>query len=765
MARLVVFALAVALLATLTPSHNAQARLQQNQITETIVGPKSGRVWKAHRDGVEQGLTWRQPGFDDSAWTDTPMRFYERHGAVVGNGYYGHYFVEEFEITDVHQITELQLGLYYDDAAVMYLNGTEIYRSIRNNLPSLVEVPHNDPIPVGYTVTVGGAEDYYVRIPATSNYCEKGCIDNGATEPVDLSLLVEGTNTFAIMAWTRPKSDLGVDLTIDVVRDLDALPPDQIKLNEVVASNETTLTDEDGDSPDWFELYNPGLDPVSLAGWRVEDTLNVWEFPAVAIPAGGYLAVFASGKNRAPSNGDPLHASFKLSKEGDALRLIDANNLVRDEWPALPRQLTDVAYGRIDNGATLGYLESPTPAAANSGASSALDPVIRPFSHRIFNVGDPVDLSVDAFDPEATSLTYSMPNNQGLTIDSAGVITGTASVVGEFAYTVAVTDANSQSASQLVNFTVMEAPSSTTPLVLNEYNAVAPDRELAAGSDPAFGAELGNGGDWYEFVVVEDLLDLRGWSIQLWDRDRADEMMDRAAYLEFGDDFLLAALPAGTIITISEDRADDLSFDPANDDWTIDLQASVDSPGAMFVAQENFNSTRDDQHVEIRDRDGVLMSPIVGETEHWDQMMGGVNGGEVMNLCIDPVASDQVDPVEDYRDNSVASSYGSPNECEYTDDLGNVVQFSQNLDPLRSTGGVRGDVNCDERVNVVDALLIAQYSVGNRSDHGSCPLSNPATQVNLDQGDFNVESGSDIVDALIISQCEVGIAPEHFCLN
>ena len=39
--------------------------------------------------------------------------------------------------------------------------------------------------------------------------------------------------------------------------------------------------------------------------------------------------------------------------------------------------------------------------------------------------------------------------------------------------------------------------------------------------------------DWYEFLVVEDLLDLRGWTIQLWDRDRTDDLLDRAASLTF----------------------------------------------------------------------------------------------------------------------------------------------------------------------------------------------------------------------------------------
>jgi hypothetical protein len=760
------FLIIACLLASLLTAAPADAQ-GGNTVTETVVSPNSQRVWKTHKDGIEQGSDWRQLGFDDSAWEDETMKFYESHGTVRGNGYYAYYFREEFEITDTFQISDLELDLYYDDAAVVYLNGTEIYRSIRNNLPSVDDVPVGDIIPVDYIVSVGGAEDYYVQIPADSNYCEQGCINDGATDPVDASLLVEGTNVFAVMAWTRPTSDLGFDLGIDVVRDLDAPLPDQININELMSSN-STVQDEDGDTPDWFELYNPGVDPVSINGWIVEDSTSNWSFPDVTIPAGDYLRVFASGKDRKPTDGSNLHTAFKLSKEADSLRLIDANNIVRDAWDVIPRQIADVAWGRALDGDTITYLASATPGVTNSDASTALPPVLRPFSNRLFNVGDPVDLQIDAFDPEGEVLSYAMANNQSVTVDAvSGAITGTATAIGEFAYTILVTDVDNQVASQLVRFTVVEEAAPATPLVLNEYNAVAPNRELSSGSDVAFGQVLGNGGDWYEFVVVDELLDLRGWTLQFWDRDRADAILDRAASLTFGDDFLLAALPAGTIITISEDRPDDLSFDPANGDWTLNLRSNTDNGGAMFAVQESFNSTRDDQHVEIRNADGDLMSPIVGETEAWDIAAGGVNGGEVMNLCIDPAIGDLVDPATDYFDNAVSSTYSAPNECEYLDPNDPngvaVVSFTQDFAALRATAGLRGDVNCDNTVNVVDSLLIAQYSVGNRTDAGSCPLNDPATEINASNGDFNVESGANVVDSLLIAKCSVGAGDSTFC--
>jgi hypothetical protein len=57
-----------------------------------------------------------------------------------------------------------------------------------------------------------------------------------------------------------------------------------------------------------------------------------------------------------------------------------------------------------------------------------------------------------------------------------------------------------------------------TPVFLNEYNAVDPERYLeGTGSDAYWGRILGNGGDWFELVVAKDHLDMRGWKLVLVD--------------------------------------------------------------------------------------------------------------------------------------------------------------------------------------------------------------------------------------------------------
>lgn len=67
-----------------------------------------------------------------------------------------------------------------------------------------------------------------------------------------------------------------------------------------------------------------------------------------------------------------------------------------------------------------------------------------------------------------------------------------------------------------------------------------------------------------------------------------------------------------------------------------------------------------------------------------------------------------------------------------------------------------GDVNCDNTVTVVDALLIAQFSVGNRTGVSTCPLGDPLTQILEPTIDVNCDNSSTIVDALLIAQYAVG---------
>jgi hypothetical protein len=121
-----------------------------------------------------------------------------------------------------------------------------------------------------------------------------------------------------------------------------------LEISEFMPDNQRTLADEDGAFPDWIELHNAGPDAVNLLGWYLTDSptlLTKWSFPSVNLAAGGFLVVFASGKDR---TGNParLHTNFKLDNAGGYLALVrpDGTNLASVFAP-YPAAKEDVAFG------------------------------------------------------------------------------------------------------------------------------------------------------------------------------------------------------------------------------------------------------------------------------------------------------------------------------------------------------------------------------------------------------------------------------------
>jgi hypothetical protein len=120
-------------------------------------------------------------------------------------------------------------------------------------------------------------------------------------------------------------------------------------ISEFMASNTRTLADENGDYPDWIEIYNPNPARVSLDGWFLTDSTNdltKWRFPATNIAGGGFLVIFASQKDRR-TPGTPLHTNFRLSAEGEYLALVreDGNTITSEFSPEFPPQVPNVSFG------------------------------------------------------------------------------------------------------------------------------------------------------------------------------------------------------------------------------------------------------------------------------------------------------------------------------------------------------------------------------------------------------------------------------------
>ena len=191
------------------------------------------------------------------------------------------------------------------------------------------------------------------------------------------------------------------------------------------------------------------------------------------------------------------------------------------------------------------------------------------------------------------------------------------------------------------------------PLILNEYNAVDPDKMLENdGSDVYWGRLVGNGGDWFELVVTEDHLDIRGWELVLTNETGLPGETQQV--LTLSDDPLWADLRSGTLITISEELADDTSFDPLNGDWWINVQAADSALGTYITAQD-FDVTNLDWQLTILDDSAETVFGPAGEGI---VPAGGIGGDEVFKLEQDP--GPFITPYAIYNDGS-SSTFGAPN--------------------------------------------------------------------------------------------------------
>lgn len=119
-------------------------------------------------------------------------------------------------------------------------------------------------------------------------------------------------------------------------------------LTEFMASNNNTLKDDFNEASDWIEIHNPSPHAASLAGWHLTDRAEqpaLWSFPDLDVPPGGFVVVFASGRDRRDPQA-PLHTNFALAAAGEYLALVRPDGSAATEFaPHFPPQATDVAFG------------------------------------------------------------------------------------------------------------------------------------------------------------------------------------------------------------------------------------------------------------------------------------------------------------------------------------------------------------------------------------------------------------------------------------
>jgi hypothetical protein len=344
-------------------------------------------------------------------WTDMVTVDYNATGgtAIPGQDYslsYGTLLFEPGELTEYISVTILEDELDEDPDETV-----EITLSNPTNA-KLGTILHHT-----FTIT-----------PPAVRLCPKGDLDG------DCKVDFNDLRTFAQQWLDPPGGCSGFDCgDLDGVNGVDmsdfALLAGNWKeetwpliINEFMASNADTLEDpcEEGEFPDWIELYNAGPIPIDLSDMYLTDQLSnptQWPIPAgVSIGPGEYLLFWAD--NDADEGQGPTHTNFKLraSEDGEEVGLFDRDGTTLIDGIKFGEQVTDISYGRYpDAEDNWRFFATPTPGAANNGAYSGRVADTK-FSHHRGFYESPFTLSI-ACNTNGAAIHYTLngsePNESG----------------------------------------------------------------------------------------------------------------------------------------------------------------------------------------------------------------------------------------------------------------------------------------------------------------------------------------------------------------
>ena len=273
----------------------------------------AGADWRYLDTGVAPAANWITGGFDDSLWAIGPAQLGYGDGDEAtelgfgGNANNKHittWFRKPFTIDNAIVWTNLQVALLRDDGAVVYLNGTEIFRS---NMPGGTILP----------TTLASAS---VNNADESTYYLGG---------VPGSALVNGTNWLAVELHqaTADSSDLSFDLRLTGQLRVRLRPPVFTRNpdSQTVVAGETVLFKVEvmGDQPMGFRWrkdfatvvpFGPGTTRLTLTNVQPAD-------------AGNYSVVATNAANTFPGVLSGIGALVVLpDRDGD---------LMPDAWEEL----------------------------------------------------------------------------------------------------------------------------------------------------------------------------------------------------------------------------------------------------------------------------------------------------------------------------------------------------------------------------------------------------------------------------------------------
>ncbi len=194
---------------------------------------------------------------------------------------------------------------------------------------------------------------------------------NGLEDDKSFGRTVDGTGDWATLAAKTPGAP----------NDGSAPAEGTLVINEFMASNNSwNVPGDNGDYPDWMEIYNTGETAIDMGGWYVTDALDdpgKYQLPTdnpdlTTVPPHGFLVIICDG------TGEGLHASFKLSGGGEEIGISKDGITITEGYSFcdtgcdLMNPGTDNSTGRDGDGNAswvvykMGSSREPSPGQANN---------------------------------------------------------------------------------------------------------------------------------------------------------------------------------------------------------------------------------------------------------------------------------------------------------------------------------------------------------------------------------------------------------------
>jgi len=346
-----------------------------------------GDQWKYIVSWDRPDVNWTAGEYNDDHWEsgkaqlgygDGDEETVVSYGGDPDNRIITTWFRKHFVIEDTSLYRSYTLNLLRDDGARVFVNGREM---IRDNMQrwsvgayaTAVEDVDGLNESTWYSYSLNPA-----RFRNGENVIAVDIHQSAGTSPdisFDLQLLAHSNRTG--IQETVYENELEIelldDLELTALMIADTNIVEKVFINEVMASNVSDFKDEMGEYEDWIEFYNAGAEAINLGGLYLSDTFPVrdpWVFPVnqpelTTIMPESFLVVFADNDQEQ----GPLHAGFKISKDGEEvvlLQKIGQDTMIVDHV-TFGIQTENVSFGRYPDGSPVfEYMNNTTPGTSNT---------------------------------------------------------------------------------------------------------------------------------------------------------------------------------------------------------------------------------------------------------------------------------------------------------------------------------------------------------------------------------------------------------------